>query len=546
MSKSFTDISKEIANEFIQSIIFVDDKAYENEESNAHSFNAKAITHYFSKTEKICAVYQPQKEEDIEQIGKAARKADVAVLDWQINCSLNIEEVNGSDDEEDVEEEDERGIYTKKIIEDIIIEENGVLLGTKLIVIYTGETTLPAITEDIDTYLKKKNIQLKKDSTSSDNCCLIADNIRINVIAKSNDDDDDRFKHKQNLKSRIVNYEKLPEFILDEYVKITNGLLSNFALKSLSEIRKNSHQILSLFSNRLDEAYLSHQAMLPNTDNANELLIELIKDSFASVLRYHKINSLLDNTMIEKWIDHNITDKTKAVLKPDGTTSHSKYERNKDFVLKVLAQNENVQNKFTEAFGSGVSKANSKGYIGDNAITIFSDKDIGVNKKYIENFAKLTHHKSLLSPAHYIPNLTQGTIVYSVLGTYYVCIQQKCDSVRIKASTSRRFLFVSMEAINNGDKFNFITPDGVRLKLNKNTYDIRTVKFYGTEEGVVLSEKRKDGFYFIPAYHSPYKGEEFKWIFELKDLHSQRVVTNYCSELSRVGLDESEWLRLNQ
>jgi hypothetical protein len=30
---------------------------------------------------------------------------------------------------------------------------------------------------------------------------------------------------------------------------------------------------------------------------------------------------------------------------------------------------------------------------------------------------------------------------------------------------------------------------------------------------------------------------------DLKDLHAQRIVDEYASQLSRVGLDESEWLR---
>lgn len=39
-------------------------------------------------------------------------------------------------------------------------------------------------------------------------------------------------------------------------------------------------------------------------------------------------------------------------------------------------------------------------------------------------------------------------------------------------------------------------------------------------------------------------GEEYEWVLELKDLQAQRIVDAYCSRLSRVGLDESEWLRL--
>ncbi|MFT5250534.1 MAG: hypothetical protein ACI93P_002276 [bacterium] len=39
------------------------------------------------------------------------------------------------------------------------------------------------------------------------------------------------------------------------------------------------------------------------------------------------------------------------------------------------------------------------------------------------------------------------------------------------------------------------------------------------------------------------KDEEFEWILDLKDWHAQRIVTDYAATLSRVGLNESEWLR---
>ena len=38
-------------------------------------------------------------------------------------------------------------------------------------------------------------------------------------------------------------------------------------------------------------------------------------------------------------------------------------------------------------------------------------------------------------------------------------------------------------------------------------------------------------------------GKQFYWMGELRDNFSQRIINNLGSHLSRVGLDESEWLR---
>jgi hypothetical protein len=39
-------------------------------------------------------------------------------------------------------------------------------------------------------------------------------------------------------------------------------------------------------------------------------------------------------------------------------------------------------------------------------------------------------------------------------------------------------------------------------------------------------------------------GKQYKWIAQLKPEHAQRAAENFSSNLSRIGLTESEWLRL--
>mgnify|MGYP000988026154 FL=1 len=53
MSNSFFDKSKEIANGFLQSIVFIDDRAFATDGPNNHDFDAKQITQVFAKTRKM-------------------------------------------------------------------------------------------------------------------------------------------------------------------------------------------------------------------------------------------------------------------------------------------------------------------------------------------------------------------------------------------------------------------------------------------------------------------------------------------------------------
>jgi hypothetical protein len=116
----------------------------------------------------------------------------------------------------------------------------------------------------------------------------------------------------------------------------------------------------------------------------------------------------------------------------------------------------------------------------------------------------------------------------------------------MRVDSERRFLFISLEEVNEGRSFDFITPSGEKLKLNKKSYDIRTIKFNNSSEGFIKAVNENDKYYFYPLHFSDEQSEKLEWLFDLKDLHAQRIVSNYCATLSRVGLDESEWLRLNQ
>jgi hypothetical protein len=140
--------------------------------------------------------------------------------------------------------------------------------------------------------------------------------------------------------------------------------------------------------------------------------------------------------------------------------------------------------------------------------------------------------------------LTLGTIIKSIANpkNYFVCIQQRCDSVRIKQDNERKFLFLPLTKVENG-QFHFITPEGIKLRLDKKSYSIKTIKFKcdnSNGEIKAIFDEIDKKYKFKEIYD---KGDIFEWIFDLKDLHSQRIVTDYALQLSRVGLDESEWLR---
>lgn len=140
--KTFNEFSTAVTDHFIQNIIFIDDKAYNNNgPKDQHEFDAQEVTKIFSKKGKICAVYKPQLVSDLEYLTSIANKSDVTILDWQIVLDEESVEGESQNDEEDAEEDDVRGVYTKKIITSLLgdIDNRHCI---KLILIYTGEVDL--------------------------------------------------------------------------------------------------------------------------------------------------------------------------------------------------------------------------------------------------------------------------------------------------------------------------------------------------------------------------------------------------------------------
>ncbi len=212
----------------------------------------------------------------------------------------------------------------------------------------------------------------------------------------------------------------------------------------------------------------------------------------------------------------------------------------------LYSEEQDVQKKYIDIFTPLSSKGKAEEFVKHlklNNIDLFINPPDVTNKaELISDFAKLTHHKNVFLPVGSKPVLTLGTVLKSKsTGKYLICIQQKCDSVRISNTEQRKFLFLPLEPVTTGN-FNFITHDNIKLKLGNKSYGLRTLKFVGAKDGVVKAAQHNGKFVFKQIY-STKKDEKFEWVLDLKDLHSQRIVADYAASLSRVGLDESEWLR---
>lgn len=513
MADTFSEQSKKIANNFIQNIVFIDDKAYRDETTN-NAFSASDVSKIFAETGKICAIYAPKSTSDINSYNTILKKADVVILDWYLD--IKRDEKRAVDPEADADNDEPRGEFTLELISNLV-SQTGML---KLLIVYTGETDLFEITDSI--YKKvDQDVFYKKD------CAIQSYNVKILVRAKSQNSEG-QFAHIPGLKDKIVPYENLPTLIVDEFADMTNGLLSNFALSSISAIRNNTSRILSVFSPKLDPAYLGHKILLENTFESKQLLIKLFGEAISELLETTNIET---KDWIENWIESRVIDK---IILINGVS----IGRSKDLLKKMIGSEQpRLKDKYKEASGKEMTNKDEE-KIQLHTVELFAYDDIDVNKSNVD-FAILTHHKNIFQPAIEAPTLTLGTVIKSVkedkVDKYYICIQQRCDSVRIK--DERRFLFLPLE---EKGEYPLIVNNELKLFPNKSSFAIKTVKFKPKEGATIIqASKTEDKYIFLSSY-----GEPYEWVVDLKEMQAQRILNSYCAQLSRVGLNESEWLRL--
>lgn len=517
---TFFESSKAVADKFLQNIVFVDERAYvENDDNQQHSFNAKSVSEAFARKHKLCTVFAPTSQEEVEQSLPMLLKADVVVLDWNLDFeNADADAMADIDDADDAVRDDSRGQHTLNLISHIV--ESAGKDKLRVIVIYTGETDLAKITREIHDSLDGKGF-------SQDNCKVSSSNVCILVRAKRNGDEV-QYQHIPELQAMVCGYNEMPDLILEEFTKIVYGLLPNYALNAITTIRESTSKILGVFSKELDAAYLGHQVAIPDKEDAPRLLADVFGTSIKELL---EDSQLIGDDWGDEWIDEQIIDNERQI----------KVKNDKSLTTEIVhrfwqSSQSDLNERFYEVFSE---KVIPKTAVSDRATEVFADKAEERNKR----FAVLTQMRNTFGPTSHPKKLNQGTIVKS-FDKYYVCVQPRCDAGRIIAKqddqrAERQFLFLPLLEEGNGPA---LIVDDIILRVDIMSFHL-SVFIFTPDEGAKEIMFKQEGEQLVV---SDKQGTPFVWKGELKELQAQRISTAYSAKLSRVGLDESEWLRLKE
>lgn len=539
---TFHDHSKQIVEDYLGTVAYVDDLIFSNnEEVKPISFGKvdikevaveKAVkanvetekeenhrqlrpnidplvfTNAFLEKGIHCALLEVTNEKDpLEPIQKTLKKSDVIILDWQMHGDL--------------------GEKATQLLLSVLDNNKS---GLRLIIIYTENNDYATILENsVIPELGKRGItDGKLDETG---CKYINGHTKITVLKKENGDKT----------ATSISVSELPEKIIEEFAEMTSGLVSNTALKAVSVIRENTNKLLAVFHKELDPAFLTHRSLLANETEANpedaeELLHDTILDSIHNLVNNAHISKHCSIDQIRKWLISN-----------DGYKKEEVTIQNVKHKLDVEARINLVDKGLSETETHFCATHNLKGSIAKAERTILKNNpleylipSVFTRGNLNEEFAILTHQITNFQEDSFVPIMSFGSVVRNN-NKYYLCIQPPCDTIRIAKGEKKGFLFLELELNESNNQSTRVlvyeNAQYIKLKPNLKSYEIKVFKFQETKNGQVTAEKS--------IFRSSTYRMKFEWICNVKKDHAQRIVNEFASIISRVGLNESEWLRKN-
>ena len=467
------------------------DSPSEAEETPIRGRNAAAVTEAFLQKDIVCGVVTPP-EGDTEakagRIAQLARSTDILILDWFIP-------------------HDEATTLTALRL---IREQNNDRLVAIAIL---SEQNRSEIVSRIESELDLDNI---------DDRYLRQGQLLIMVYSKPSvsvlDPPDPQ---------RVDKYEHLPRHILDDLDEAYVGLMPQFAFAGMNAIRDAMPEVLATFDNRLDSGGILHRAMLPLQDDAGHQFCEVLLSEFADAL---------DRAAVAKeWS----SEKVKSKLHLQNQTKEEKVKELQDSLAgtgQARFQGKGPEECLREALVNGMP-GDIKGL----------DKAMGRLVNSLPGFALSNQALASLMCSmpirREVPQLDLGMIVQNPEKEYLLCVQPRCDSVRIKSQ--RAFPLVPLDVVtkfqfNSGLDVMFDDELGgyVAARFVKHPYRLHNPAFDSSNADVVVAGRREDAWWFTDT-----EGREYRAVARLRSDFAANALHAIAGYLTRIGLDASEWLR---
>jgi len=526
VAREFSESSLQVCRDFLQTAVIIDDRAFHKPPTSTPSvahkpkrgeqppkgiqkssskeeryLNTQVLIESFADHGIICSALEfTDFKENLISFNNTAKLADITIIDWEM-------------------EEEKSGENALKLISSLLEDDFSDPQRFRLVTIYTGHEDLAEISQKVVTHIKeahKKELDIEQNGLR-----LVYQSIVIAIYAK------DSRGIPAHLQSNAVDEGGLPARLVACFSESISGLLPNTALSALTAIRQSTHRLLSKFNRNLDYAYLTHRASLPKPDDAATHLETFISEEIKSILSsYDCIGSNATFSEIKKWILERYPQKHEFIH-PEG----KKLKREDILIFLKEGCDEAATTCLTKTKKKQLYRHFSSLLAGDEKISLKCDIDLSRL-----SVLKTRYHNSP-------PHLTMGIVLRQLKDkTLWVCIQPRCDSVRLE-SKSRKFPLLPILSGSGGElTLPKLCDDDTEnfCHILIHPQNCRTIEFKSAraDESQIYPQRSKDKWIFLST-----EKLRFQFIAELKDEIAQNILNDFAATTARVGTNPSEWLR---
>lgn len=482
-------------------------------EPPAVSLDAKTLSEAFLAKKMICGLYRPSAGEDMvaKTIG-AAQAADVVVVDWHL--------VQGSSRQ------------AKDIVLGLLKTDRAEKGRLRLIAIYTSQPGREAIASELLAEINES--EELNGSLNQEGPVLRSADTRIVVLNKTRTPDAaDREE---------VPEEALPARLIAEFAHLSRGVLASFALSSVAAVRRGAHHVLALYTSEVDGAFIAHRCEIPNPDDAKTFALDMITSELRNLIEVDDVaEQTLGGPVVAAWIE----EKLAAGHQFKNDHAEIPADELRKFVAggaEALKQSKGAQH----VPGNPAKKPEQMIKAGALARAFYETADDA--KRAVRRLSRLStfqrENTRTRLPLEWRPKLTLGTVIKRIGGDgqLLMCVQPRCDSIRLGGGTAFPFQTISL----GGTTFNLVIPDldgqEIEVWVNLKPRDTHMIEFNPDADlRAVLADRDAETGRFIFKDKS---GQGYAWIGDIKAMKAQRWVVELGSRVQAVGMEELEWLRL--
>jgi hypothetical protein len=501
------------AERFLQSVLVIDDEAYyghrddvgplDTPEVEAQALdsedgddpdavptkpspaklNAEILVERFASRGLVCGVMRPDPPEH-RHVGiamPAAARADVVILDWHLN---------------------DKGGRALEILSELSCHP-----GLRLVAVYTFDDDITQVAKDIRGRLS---------GSSDEPYRVVAGDLVVEVYAKEG------AQLVGDAEKRIRGEEDLVQQVIEDFGRLTRGIVPSAAVAVIGAIRAATPRLLSLLPAELDIGYLGHRILLPDPDESADQLLDLVGAELRTVVE--------DDEVVSKAVGFEVI---RAYVEQMNDP-----ELPRDVIAAALKHGTAEPGFMEQVQKSREYQAMDRPKLGDPKKSI-TRLFAGDNDQAYEADSMFARSMSLRTESERPPHLTLGTVV-CVGDTWWICVQPVCHSVRIDAP--RAFPFVPGKVVEREEQQDLIVrvdSGDKALRLDLSLFETRLVVFPPEPaRRAAIAVAQDDGAVFLSSNEGA-----FRYVSQMRRDHAQRLLTDYAHGIGRVGLDESEVLR---